>query len=100
MELKNKWIAINEEGSKWYIGKIQNVEEICNKKILHVSSVMIQIEFTKAKYIKFQPSHDEVKQIFEDDVICQISPPKEMKKPKNVNSIKEISAIKNLLNLK
>lgn len=89
-QLMDGWIAFKDEELKWFVGKIKNVNDINGQMIVSLEQVMSKMDH-KSKY--FSVSSDEVKEIFDDDIICSISSPKLLKRPKNCYSIKEFSKI-------
>lgn len=93
MPSENTWIAINEEGTDWYLGKIKAEEEICGKKIFIVYNIMNRVVCQKGKYFKMSENQNNEKKIFEEDIVCKIDSPKELKRPKNVFSIKEFNKV-------
>lgn len=95
----NDWVAINEEGMEWYVGKIKSVEEVSEKKIYNLDSIMIRPLNAKSKFFKHAQNQNDVKKVFEDDIVCNILTPKELKKPKNHFSIKEFKTVEEKLNV-
>ena len=98
---ENTWIAINEEDTDWYIGKVKSEEEeICEKKMFIICNIMTKVDNKKSKHFQMNEDQNNEKKIFKDDIIRKIGPPKELKRPKNVFSIKEFNNIENLIKKK
>lgn len=93
---ENTWIAIHEEGPDWYVGKIKAVEEVCDKKIFIMDTIMTRSVGAKSKHFKIDQNQN-VKKIFEEDIICKIAPPKVLKRPKDAYSLKEFNKIEKLV---
>lgn len=93
-QMVNGWIAFKDEELAWFVAKIKNVKDINGQKIVSLENVMSKND-DKSKH--FSISSDEVKVIFDDDIICSISSPKELKRPKNCYSIKEFGKIEKKL---
>ena len=53
LKVRDEWIAINEEGMQWYVGRIKTTEVAGEKKIFDVDNIMFQAAYKKAKYFKF-----------------------------------------------
>ena len=94
---ENEWIAVNEEDTDWYVGKVKNIKEVGGKKLVTIESIMIRSSMKKSKHFQLEHNQNSEKQIFFDDIVCKISTPKELKKPKNFFSIKEFNNIEKLV---
>ena len=70
---ENEWIAVNEEDTDWYVGKVKNIKEVGGKKLVTIESIMIRSSMKKSKHFQLEHNQNSEKQIFFDDIVCKIS---------------------------
>ena len=74
------WVAINEEEVEWYVGKIKRFDaNVGNKKIFIVDNLLIPCTSIKSdKHFKSVENPSGEKKAFQDDIVCNIKPPKSL----------------------
>lgn len=90
------WIAF-KESSQFYLGKIKLIDAVGDSKKFRVENLLSRVN--TFKHFECYTAPDEIKDVAESDVICHIKPPKELQRPKNVYSIKELKKIEEILNV-
>jgi hypothetical protein len=88
--------AIREDAD-WFIGKINDTKNVRKKVIVSIDNIMLKID-EKSKHFTdiLGENQKSARDIFDDDIICAISQPKELKK-KNTYSIKDFQKVLKLI---